>query len=115
MTLPEITTPAELARHLGWSEKRLRSLARRLGAGHELGNRMVFWPEDVDAIREATRLCPSKSIGVREALSGAIGERLPDIDSVDLLAHLTRKPRKELRPRSRTGSGVVVSMEKKGH
>ena len=113
MTLPETTTPADLAKHLGWSEKRLRSLARRLGACRELGNRMLFLPDDVAAIMEATKPCPSKSIGVREALSGAIGERLPDIDSVDLLAQLTRKPRKELRPRSKIVSGSVVLMEKK--
>ena len=113
MTLPEATTPRDLAKHLGWSEKRLRSLARRLGACRELGNRMLFLPDDVAAIMEATKPCPSRSIGVQEALSGNIGERLPDIDSVDLLAQLTRKPRKELRPRSRTASGSVVLMEKK--
>jgi hypothetical protein len=113
VTLPEATTPRDMAKHLGWSEKRLRSLARRLGACRELGNRMLFLPDDVAAIMEATKPCPSRSIGVREALSGAIGERLPDIDSVDLLAQLTRKPRKELRPRSRTNTGSVVLMEKK--
>jgi len=113
VTLPEATTPRDLAKHLGWSEKRLRSLARRLGACRELGNRMLFLPDDVAAIMEATKPCPSRSIGVREALSGAIGERLPDIDSVDLLAQLTRKPRKELRPRSKTSSGAVVLMEKR--
>ena len=113
MTLPEATTPEALARHLGWGEKRLRTLARRLGACRVLGNRMVFLPDDVAAIMEATRPCPSKSIGVREAMSGAIGERLPDIDSVELLAQLTRKPQRVLRPRSRTESGNVVSMEKR--
>ncbi len=113
MTLPEFTTPKELAAHIGWAEKRVRSLARKLGACRLLGNRMVFLPADVSAIMEATRPCPSKAIDVREAISGTIGERLPDIDSVDLLAQLTRKPRKELRPRSRTSSGNVVSMEKR--
>ena len=113
MMLPESTTPAALARHLDWSERRVRDLARRLGACRILGNRMVLLGEDVAAIMEAAKPCPSKSIAVREALSGSIGERLPDIDSVDLLAQLTRKPRRELRPRSRTSSGNVVSMEKK--
>jgi hypothetical protein len=74
---------------------------------------MVLLGEDVAAIMEAAKPCPSKSIAVREALSGSIGERLPEIDSVDLLAHLTRKPRKELRPRSKTSSGNVVSMAKR--
>jgi hypothetical protein len=113
MTLPETITPEALADHMGWSERRVRDLARRLGACRILGNRMVLLGEDVAAIMEAAKPCPSRSSSVREALSGSIGERLPDIDSVDLLAQLTAKPRKELRPRLKTSSGVVVSMEKK--
>ncbi len=113
MTLPEITTPEVLAKHMGWAEKRVRSMARRLGACRILGNRMVFLPDDVNAIMEATKPCPSKSIDVREAMSGTIAGRLPDIESVDLLAQLTRKPRRELRPRLKTSSGSVVSMEKR--
>jgi hypothetical protein len=111
--LPDIITPAELAQRMGWSERHVRDLARRLGACRVLGNRMVMLPDDVQAILEATQPCPSKSIDVQEAMSGNIEERLPDIDSVALLAHLTRKPRKELRPRLKTGSGVVVLMEKR--
>ena len=113
MTLPETTTPEALADHMGWSERRVRDLARRLGACRILGNRMVLLGEDVAAIMEAAKPCPSRSIAVREALSGSIGERLPDVDSVALLAHLTKKPRKEFRPRSKTSSGNVVSMAKK--
>ena len=113
MTLPDVTTPKQLADRLKWSERHVRDLARRLGIGRALGNRLRFLPEDVDAILEATNLCPSKSISVREALSGNIGERLPEIDSVDLLAHLTRKQPRELRPRLKTSSGSVVSMEKR--
>ena len=113
MMVIDFTTPAALAKQLGWAEKRVRSLAKRLGACRILGNRMVFLPEDVKAIMEATKPCPSRSIDVREALSGATGARLPDVDSADLLAHLTRKPRRELRPRLKTSSGNVVSMEKK--
>jgi hypothetical protein len=109
----KIVTPKELAAELGWSERNVRDLARRLGACRILGNRMRFLPEDVQAILEATRPCPSKSIDVREAMSGTTEARLPDIDSAALLAHLTRKPRKELRPRLKTNSGAVVSMEKR--
>lgn len=111
MTLPETTTPEALAEHMGWSERRVRDLARRLGACRILGNRMVLLGEDVAAIMEAAKPCPSRSIAVREALSGTIEERLPDIDSVALLAHLTKKTRKELRPRSRTPSGNVVTLK----
>jgi len=109
----EFTTPAELAKQFGWAEKRVRHLAKRLGACRILGNRMVFLPEDVRAIMEATKPCPSKSIAVREALSGNTEGRLPEIDSVGLLAHLTRKPHKELHPRLKTNSGSVVLMEKR--
>src|ERR1700693_4095199 len=113
MTLPETTTPEALAKHMGWAPKRVRRLAKRLGACRILGNRMALMPEDVQSILEATKPCPSKSIDARAALSGNIGERLPDIDSAALLAHLTRKPRRELHPRSKISSGNVVSMEKK--
>jgi hypothetical protein len=46
-------TPAQLAKQLGWAEKRVRSLAKRLGACRVLGNRMVFLPEDVKQLKEA--------------------------------------------------------------
>jgi hypothetical protein len=113
MTLPETITPEALADHMGWSARRVREFARKIGACRIQGGKMVLLGEDVDAIMEASKPCPSRSSSVREALSGNIGERLPDVDSVDLLAQLTRKPRRELRPRLKTSSGNVVSMEKK--
>lgn len=51
--LPEKTTPEELARSLGWSERRVREMARGLGACRVLGNRMIFLNQDVAAIRAA--------------------------------------------------------------
>lgn len=51
--LPETTTPSALAECLGWSERRVRDLARRLGACRILGNRMVLLEQDVEAIRAA--------------------------------------------------------------
>jgi hypothetical protein len=113
MTLPETTTPAALADHMGVSERYVRGLARKLGACRIFGHAMRLTNDDVQAIMEAVKPCPSRSIAVREALSGSIGERLPEIDSVDLLALLTKKPRKELRPRLKTSSGSVVLMEKR--
>jgi hypothetical protein len=113
MTLPEVTTPKALAKHLGWRMKRVKQLALKLGACRVQSGKMLLTSEDVDAIMEASKPCPLKSTAVMEALSGSIGERLPDIDSVDLLAHLTVKPRKELHPRLKTSSGSVVSMERK--
>jgi len=52
MTLPEVTTPADLAQRLGWSERRVRDVARRAGACRILGAKMIFIPEDV-AVMEA--------------------------------------------------------------
>jgi integrase len=86
MALPETTTPEHLARHLGWSPKRVRRLAKELGACRILGNRMALLPDDVQRILEHTQPCPSKSIGVREALTGTTEGRLPDIDAAGLLA-----------------------------
>lgn len=78
LTLPEVTTPDALAKQLGWSERRVRDKARELGACRILGNRMILLPEDVTAILEATRPCPSKSTS--EERRGTTVARLPDGD-----------------------------------
>ena len=62
MTLPETTTPDELARHLGWSESRVRVLARKLGACRVMGRSMLLLPEDVEKIKAAIG-----TIGLRKA------------------------------------------------
>ena len=51
--LDMVTTPAELAKQLGCSERSLRALARRLGACRVIGKSMVLLPEDVRIIRLA--------------------------------------------------------------
>lgn len=45
--LPKTTTPEALAEHMGWSVRRVRKLARDLGACRVMGNRMAFLREDV--------------------------------------------------------------------
>jgi hypothetical protein len=60
MEFPEVISPAELAKRLGWSERRIRVLARELGACRILGNRMALTKEGVDAILEATRPAPMR-------------------------------------------------------
>ena len=106
--LPEVISPSELAKRLGWSERRVRNKAKELGACRILGNRMVLLPQDVDALMEATKLCPSPSISaVRFGTSGA---RLPAGD-FEVLAKLRTKPLHRAKlPRSKSGSGKVVSM-----
>lgn len=62
MTLPETTTPAALAEHMGVSERFVRSLARKLGACRILGKRMILLDEDVTAIKEGVG-----TLGLRKA------------------------------------------------
>ena len=58
MILPEVVTPEDLAKRMGWAPKRLRRFAKTIGACHVLGNRMIFTGEDVDAILDATKVPP---------------------------------------------------------
>jgi hypothetical protein len=105
---PETTTPAALAEHMGWSERRVRNKARELGACRVLGNRMVLLPEDVRTIMEASRPCPLKSSS--EAVSGITAGPLPGGDYAALQALRTKKSPQGSRPRSKTRHGNVVSM-----
>ncbi|MBN9033823.1 MAG: hypothetical protein BGO05_16000 [Rhizobiales bacterium 63-7] len=57
--IPDFTTPDEFAAHFGWSPRRVRSLARELGACRLVGNKMVLLKEDVDRLLEATKRLPS--------------------------------------------------------
>ena len=55
VNMPEMITPEEFAKRTGWSERRLREMARRLGACRIVGNRMLLTQSDVDAILEASK------------------------------------------------------------
>lgn len=46
-------TPAELAKEWGCSERRVRQMARRLGACRIIGKTMLLTPEDEAALLEA--------------------------------------------------------------
>ena len=48
MDFPEVISPADLAKRMGWSERRVRGLAREIGACRILGNRMALTKEDVE-------------------------------------------------------------------
>jgi hypothetical protein len=104
-TLPETTTPAALAKHMGWSQRRVRDLARRLGSCRVLGNRMVLTNDDVQAILEHS---PLKSTD--EAVSGITVGPLPSGDYAALRALRTKKRPRGLRRKSKTDPGNVVSM-----
>jgi hypothetical protein len=110
----ETITPEELAKKMGWGAKRVRQLAKKLGACRILGNRMALLPEDVEIILKATKPCPSNSIGPREALSGVTaGRSLPAIDYEGRLAQRAAKTRRRLCARSKTTTGNVISMDPK--
>src|SRR6478752_2485106 len=100
--LPTIFTPEQVAVHIGWSPRKLREFARGLGACRIMGNRMVLTQQDVDAILEASRPCPSPSTSA--GTSGTTAEPLKGSDYAELLA--VRSGQKQLAnySRSRTRS-----------
>src|SRR3972149_11552936 len=53
--LPDHTTPDELAREMGLSPRRVRAMARDLGACRIFGNRMILLPEDVVFVLRAAK------------------------------------------------------------
>src|SRR3972149_5759485 len=109
--LPDHTTPDELAREMGLSPRRVRAMARDLGACRIFGNRVVLLPEDVTAIMEASRPCHSRSTSA--AKSGITGGPLPD-GSYEALQRLrARKLPSELPPTSKGSSGKVISMDRR--
>lgn len=65
------TTPEEFAKLRGFSPRRVRQLARELGACRILGNKMSLEDEDVRTLLEALKPCPLPSSGA--ARSGIIG------------------------------------------
>lgn len=75
--LPAVYTPEEVAKHIGWSPRKLRAFAREIGACRVLGNRMVLTRKDVEAILEASRPAPVPS---RPAISSRIvHSKLPSV------------------------------------
>ena len=110
-------TPEKLAQQMpGWSAKRVRRFAKKLGACRILGNRMVLMPEDVKAILEATRPCPLESTNEKPEpdTSGTIVEQLTGIDYEARLRQRIEKQRRNLQPRSKPDNTKVISL-RPGH
>ncbi|MDX0199126.1 helix-turn-helix domain-containing protein [Sinorhizobium meliloti] len=57
-SLPEGRSPEEVARHFGISPRKLRQMARELGACRIVGNKVFLLPADVEAILEAAHPKP---------------------------------------------------------
>ena len=106
----KFVTPEELAKETGWSARHVRKLARELGACRILGNRMTLTPDDVQAILEARRPCPSPSIDA--AKSGITAGRLPVGSYEALRAQRARKLPSESQPTKKSGNGTVVLMDR---
>src|ERR1700730_13556405 len=109
MTLPVVYRPEQVAQHLGWSERRVRSEAKRLGACLVMGNRMTLTESDVITLMEAQR-CPSSSTSA--ARSGTTGGRLPAISYADLVKQRTKRSRPVRLPKSKSGNGSVIMMDR---
>ena len=73
-------TPETFAKECGFSPRRVRQLARELGACRILGNRMSLEPEDVRALLEALKPCPSPSSAA--ARSGTTAAPSTDIGGI---------------------------------
>ena len=113
MIAPETTTAAELASDLGIPERRLRSMARRIGACRIFGKTMIFTPDDVKAILEHARPCPLNSSSAPAASTGTTPAPLPEGDFAALQVLRTRQERNASQPRKKTGSGKVISMARR--
>jgi hypothetical protein len=93
--LPDIVTPSELAKRLGWSERRVRSVARELGACRILGNRMRLTKEDVEAILEATKPKPLGPPTRVKDLFRSPAVRIPEVTYDDLVRMREAKKRRK--------------------
>ena len=110
LTEGAVITPDELAKRLGWSARRLKDLARRLGACRILGNRMIMTHDDVATIMEATR-CRSKSTSGGK--SGTIAGQLPVGGYEGLLALRQKTLRNKSRPGKKAKPGNVICTDRK--
>ena len=109
-TKPYFTTPEALANDTGWSERRIRKMARGLGACRVMGNRMILTTDDVKAILEASKPCPSSSIGA--VTSGITGAPLPGGSYEALRAQRARKSPNRSHPPKKTDTGKVILMDR---
>lgn len=58
LELPKVFSPEEVARHYGWSPRKVRQKVRKIGACRILGNRMVMTEADVALLLEAAKPAP---------------------------------------------------------
>jgi hypothetical protein len=107
-----LRTPESLAREWGCSERRLRRVARKIGACRIIGRRMILLESDVAAILEALKPYPSSSIiGTRKA-SGGCAAQLPANASMKVARLLAEKPPSESKV-SQPGCSTLASIPRR--
>lgn len=92
---PEFTTPSDLAKRLGCSERLLRSMARQIGACRILSRTMLFTEDDIAALLEAAR--PESRVPARPRPHAA---ELPVGDYAALVVLRERQEREQKRKRA---------------
>ena len=107
--LPDYTTPAELAAHLGVSERAMADKVRALGAYCKIGARVILLPDHVAIIMEDAR-CPSRSTGAARSGTTAAPSRDKDYEAVRAL--LIESSRSGSRPKPKQPPGEVISMDR---
>jgi len=106
--LPQFYEPSALAKQLDWPERSVRELARRIGACHIFGKRMLLTRSDIELILEETRQCRSQSTS--EEAPGTTVEPLMVGDYADLVKQRAKSPRSASPQKSKQRLGKVVSM-----
>lgn len=92
--LPEGRSPEEVARHFGISPRKLRQMARELGACRIVGNKVFLLPADVEAILEAAHPKPEQYRPGRDSAElNALLKRLEPAKGKG-----SKKPTKNTRP-----------------
>lgn len=106
--LPPLVTPAELAKHLGVSERTVREKARELGACRTIGKKTLMTECDVTMLMEAIRVCPTNSTS--GARSGTSASPSPVGDFGELLALRKKSLPSGSQQRPKRGNGTDISM-----
>lgn len=100
--LPKIFSPEDVAKHLGWSPRKVREKARQIGACHVLGNRMIMTAADVEKLLDATKPAPAprKEIPVAVQRSVLFGSGRTIDASLDFSLGNPRLPKKAAKVRA---------------
>jgi len=107
--IPSFTTPDEFAAHFGWSPRKVRSMARKLGACRIVGNKMIMLKEDVEQLLEATKPKPT----AKEDDSSRIPSPSP-VTAQSALEAIRRKAAIDAskHPRSSRGKLILTPVER---